>query len=643
MIVKEFKYDIKNKHDMSLFGAFPVSDRLLFCLKFDDEDPDAVTMYIHNDAWNCGEKADHGFSFEKIGEGEFSLEISFDSFGELWSGDLSDGGCGLFYYHYLVHCGDDTVTYGGEAPTALEEIENGVGERQLLIYKDCYTTSHSFSSGVVYHIFVDRFRRSGRCGVKNGSILDEDWDGGIPQFGEYPGAEVSNNVFFGGDLYGITEKIGYIASLGTKTIYLSPIFDAYSNHKYDTADYLSVDEMFGGDDALRELCDKASEYGIDIILDGVFNHTGSDSIYFNKEGKYDSIGAYQSEKSPYYGWYTFTEYPDEYESWWGVKILPRVNSGNDDFKSFICENVVKKWMNCGVSGWRLDVADELDESFIEQLRASVKKENPDGVIIGEVWEDASDKVSYGYRRHYLGGNQLDSVMNYPLRSAVIEYVKYGNTEALRRFTEGTYRRYPKQSSDNLMNFLGTHDTERILSILGGEECGDKTNKELSALKMTEEERNSARERLKTAYGLIAGLPGAPCVFYGDEAGVEGYRDPFCRKPFPWSSPDIELTEFYRRIGTIRRENAVFRNGLFKIIHLDSDAFVYERIPFAGESDNIDMKIIVCTSRVGQSKITLSSASRELISGKKCSEFELNEGECAYISANIDTEIEIVKE
>ncbi|MBQ4097067.1 MAG: glycoside hydrolase family 13 protein, partial [Clostridia bacterium] len=379
------------------------------------------------------------------------------------------------------------------------------------------------------------------------------------------------------------------------TIYLSPVFDAYSNHKYDGGDYLTVDSMFGGDEALSELCAAARERGINIILDGVFNHTGDDSVYFNKYGRYDSVGAYQSEDSPYRSWYSFGDTKDDYESWWGIKILPRVDSSHPDFQCFICDRVVDKWMKMGVFGWRLDVADELSEDFLMKFRDAVKERNPDGVIIGEVWEDATDKVSYGARRAYLSGGELDSVMNYPLRAAIIEYVKLGNCDFLRHCTEGTYRRYPKCSSDNLMNFLGTHDTERIITILGGVPAGDKTNEQLSMIRMTDAEKALAASKLKLAYSIIAGLPGVPCVFYGDEAGLEGYRDPFCRRPYPWNDVNQNLLEHYRKIGMIRQNTDVFRDGLFRIISLTDSHFVYERTPF-GEGDR---KVIVASSRKGE--------------------------------------------
>ena len=223
---EELKLDTVSSRDMSLFGAFSDTDKIKFILKFDadKEELDKITevsAVIHKDAWNSQKEIYHVAKLERTCDGEFCGICDFAKFLELW-----DDSCGLFYYHYLVKTADGEITLGGEGVRELETIENGIGERQVLVYDSSYKTSKSFAKGVVYHIFVDRFKRSGRCGVKNGAELNEDWDNGIPQYGEYPGAEVSNNVFFGGDLYGIAEKLDYIAALGTKTIYLSPIFDA---------------------------------------------------------------------------------------------------------------------------------------------------------------------------------------------------------------------------------------------------------------------------------------------------------------------------------------------------------------------------------------------------------------------------------
>ncbi len=635
---REYKFDKNNSKDLSLFGAFPNGGIVRFELKVQCEIPvRSAVMEIHADGWNRGFEVRRNLPLSFIGaassadESVFAIDIDFSELLSEWKLECS----GLFYYHYVVLLGDERVELGGEGVTELSVIHNSVGERQLLVYRDDYKTSQEYREGIIYHIFVDRFKRSGRCGIKDTAVLDPDWDNGIPQYAEYPGAHLSNNVFFGGDLYGIIEKLDYIAALGTKTIYLSPVFDAYSNHKYDGGDYLTVDTMFGGDSALAELCRAAKERGMNIILDGVFNHTGDDSVYFNKYGRYPSVGAYQSENSPYRSWYSFGESRDEYDSWWGIKIMPRLNSTNPDFQNFICNRVVEKWMKAGVFGWRLDVADELSEDFLARFRSAVKTRNGDGVIIGEVWEDATDKVSYGHRREYLHGAELDSVMNYPLRSAVIAYVKYGNCDYLRGCTEGTYRRYPKCSSDNLMNFLGTHDTERIITVLGGESAANRSNAELSVMRMTDDERAHAVSRLKLAYSIIAGLPGVPCVFYGDEAGLEGYRDPFCRRPFPWSRINEGLLEHYRRIGTVRRETDVFRDGYFSIISLTDSHVVYERTP----CDKGDTKVIVAASRTGSLKLSFSSSTRAALAEYDFTgEYTVDENCAEYFICASDTKV-----
>ena len=618
---EEYKTDLKTTGDASLFGAFPADSYLRFTLKVRaDQLPDADTpveasIGLHADEWNHYYGKSIFIPMKESTETEAGVRTFFadvqcaDILAEY---ELTDDG--LFYYYYTVKTGENELCLGGEHPVELDVIEHHIGERQLLLYAPDYETSKGFRRGVVYQIFVDRFAKSEahELPVKAGAQFDPDWENGVPQYGEYPGAEVANNVFFGGNLYGIAEKIDYIASLGVTTIYLSPVFDAYSNHKYDTGDYLTVDEMFGGNAALEELCRVAAEHDIQIILDGVFNHTGADSLYFNRFGTYPTVGAYQSEQSPYADWYMFREFPDEYECWWGVKILPRVNSSNPDYQDFIDHLVVPQWMRAGISGWRLDVADELSDEFLYNFRKAVRENNPDGVVIGEVWEDASDKVSYGRRRYYLRGKQLDSVMNYPLRDAILSYVKDGDAGKLRRCTEGTYRRYPKGSSDTLLNFLGTHDTERILTLFGGEPCGDKTNEQLSTLRMTAEERENGAKRLMFAYSVLAGLPGVPCVFYGDEAGMEGYRDPFCRRTFPWHAIDETILAHYRKIGNIRKDREVFRDGLFRILALNPEVFAYVRYPANGGDT-----VLILANRTEKREFSLPDGAKSLESGRIC--------------------------
>ncbi len=644
------------ERDLSLFGAFSRAMGLDFFITTEgDTSPaiQAVTMVIHGDGWGKEKSvwAEYGLTQEK--ENTWHMTLSMDGLCQALFPE-ENAMDGLCYYHYRVETDNETWYYGGEEPERLVPLTEFQGERQLLVYDEHYTAPQGFGNGIIYHVFVDRFSSSyapgsGVCrsfqNQKPTAAANPDWENGIPQFGAYPGAQIPNNVFFGGDLWGVAEKLDYIAALGTGTIYLSPVFTAASNHKYDTGDYLTVDPMFGGDEALAHLCREAKKRGIRILLDGVFNHTGSDSVYFNREGHFSSLGAYQSKESPYADWYTFFAYPDEYESWWGVKVLPRVNSDEESYRRFLFDKVIPKWMDIGVYGWRLDVADELSDAFLTELRQCVRAKNPDGAVIGEVWEDATDKVSYGKRRLYLHGNGLDGVMNYPLREAVIAWILRGDENALRRGTERLYRRYPKWASDNQMNFLGTHDTLRILTALAGEAEGVHTNAELSQMRMTAEERALGMTRLQAAYALLTAMPGVPCVFYGDEVGMEGYRDPFCRRPFPWhkltaGSQEEALLTYYRRIGCIRRQETVLHDGTMRLLSVDDKAVLFVREPWKGEAH----RILVCVNRGTEAlTITTPTAVQELIGEETWSagEHKLTGGQAVYLRMDTDVCLDAV--
>lgn len=431
--------------------------------------------------------------------------------------------------------------------------------------------------GVIYHVFVDRFNRGGRSIIKQSSEYPKDWEV-IPEFPEYPGAYLKNNTLFGGTLDGIREKLPYIASLGTSIIYLSPVFESVSNHKYDTADYMSVDSSFGGDDALADLINEARKYGIDVILDGVFNHTGADSLYFNKYARYDTVGAYQSQKSPYYSWYDFKAFPDDYTSWWGIEILPRINPDKPECREYFIGDggVVEKYAKMGVRGFRLDVADELSDDFIKEIKAKLLSVSENALLYGEVWEDASNKIAYGRRKKYYLGDELDGVMNYPLREGIIDYLKNKSTEKIEYALTTVLNNAPKRIRDTQMNLLGTHDTERILTVLGGKSGEGRTNAELAISRMTENERAHGVRLLKIAYTALATLPGIPAVFYGDEVGLEGYGDPFNRMPYPWGKEDAELLSHYRKIGKLRKVSTAYRDGEFKLLHLDTDLLLFTR-------------------------------------------------------------------
>ncbi len=446
---------------------------------------------------------------------------------------------------------------------------------QFLVVEEKYETPEWFGDGIIYHVFVDRFAKSGETPERDDAVYYYDWYNTVPEYPDHVGGFLRNNTFFGGNLWGVIEKLDYISSLGTETIYLSPIFKAYSNHKYDTGDYMVVDECFGGDKALKTLIKECEKRGMKVILDGVFNHVGEDSIYFNKFGKYDSVGAYQSKKSKYYKWFNFYNFPEDYDSWWGIKNLPKVNK-IPEFKSFICDKVIKKYMDMGISGWRLDVADELDGEFLKQITHSIKSSKKDSVVVGEVWEDASCKSAYGEQKHYFDDDRLDSVMNYPLRNGIISFLMSGNSRELKSVLKVLISHYPERKHNLLMNILGTHDTERILTVLGGESSYGLPNGILANKKLSEESRKGAIKKLKDGYALLTALPGVPCIYYGDEAGMEGYHDPFNRRTYPWGREAVDVVEFFSELGKIRKENKVLRNGHIRLFESDDDVLAFER-------------------------------------------------------------------
>lgn len=567
MNLYEKKYN--DGKELSLQGAFSIKQAISFKLYIPRRCGAAmVRLHLFGEGISDKSYKVYNLSWETLNNGYdiYSVDI-----------DMSKIGIGLYYYKYEVI--SKTVSFYGKINEgdSLQEIKSNNGLIQLLIYQDD-TRPEWIYGGIMYHIFVDRFCKSGKCTPKDTAIINDDWYNGIPQYASVPGGYVENNMFFGGDLYGIIEKLDYIKSLGVNCLYLSPIFEAYSNHKYDTGDYMTIDSMFGGEKALDELINAAKERNIHIILDGVFNHTGSDSIYFNKENRYSTIGAYQSKTSKYYDWYDFRQYPEDYECWWNVKILPRVKSDTPSYKKYILGDggVVEKWMKKGIYGFRLDVADELSDEFLSDLNHKLKSIKPDGIVYGEVWEDASNKIAYNKRKKYFLGNELDSVMNYPLREAIIEYIKYGKYDFFISTCSILYSHYPKPNTDALMNVLGTHDTERILTVLGGDSPVGLSNAQLSIKKMNNLQRKQGIERLKLAYTILATVPGVPCIYYGDEVGMEGYNDPFNRRPYPWGRENKELLEYYKYLGNIRINENLYKQGKFDIVMCNEDVLAFAR-------------------------------------------------------------------
>ena len=561
-----------NNKEVSSLGTFSVNDSVCFKLYIPRKcGATSVNLHLFGEGIDNKSYRVIEFKWEEL-KGNKDVYTTFINMNEL--------GIGLYYYKYEVV--SDKIKYfgGGDDCSEIKQIENNSndGMIQLLVYSEQENKPEWIYGGIIYHIFVDRFKKSGKCAPKEYAIMNNDWYNGIPQYADVPGGFVENNMFFGGDLYGIIEKLDYIKSLGVNCLYLSPIFDAYSNHKYDTADYMSIDSMFGSEEAFDLLVSEVKKRDMHIILDGVFNHTGSNSVYFNKNGDFNSIGAYQSKESPYYEWYNFKKYPDEYECWWDVKILPRVKSDTKSYRDFILGDggVIEKWMKKGIDGFRLDVADELSDDFLRILNKKLKGINPNGIIYGEVWEDASNKIAYGNRKMYFLGNELDSVMNYPFREAIIEYLKYGNSDFFAKTCNMLTSHYPKANANALMNVLGTHDTERILTVLGGDSSDGYSNEELSTKKMTLSQRKKAINMLKMAYTIIATVPGVPCIYYGDEAGMEGYRDPFNRLPYPWGKEEKEILDHYKKIGMIRINEKIYKDGSFGLVECNQNLLAFAR-------------------------------------------------------------------
>jgi glycosidase len=398
--------------------------------------------------------------------------------------DTNELGVGLYYYYIVISAafGKIYASKSGRAVSFSKDMTEA--KFQFSISQFDNTEPSPFSDGIIYHIFVDRFARGRQLLKKEGAVYPEDWSS-IPEFPSYPGAPLKNNTFYGGSLDGITERLDYISSLGTTLIYLSPIFESPSNHKYDTADYMKVDEMFGGEKSLVRLIKEAKKRGIGIILDGVFNHTGADSVYFNRYGNYGDGGAYRNKNSEYFDWFEFKHYPEDYTCWWGIEILPRLNTKCTSCMDFFVgkNGVIEKYSKLGIAGFRLDVADELSDAFIKKIKKKLTEINKANILYGEVWEDASNKIAYGVRKKYYLGSELDGVMNYPLRKGLIDYAKNKSTHELEYALTDIINNAPTKIRNMQMNLLGTHDTERIITALVGQSGQERTNTELSTLRL----------------------------------------------------------------------------------------------------------------------------------------------------------------
>ena len=500
---------------------------------------------------------------------------------EWWDCHYTPDHPGLFWYWFELHTaqGKLRLTRRADSRAELADASQKGAVWQLTCYSSRLETPEWLTGGILYQIFPDRFAASGlpKEGVPDDRRLRSDW-GGQPEWRPDEQGVVRNNDYFGGDLAGIEARLDRLKELGVTCLYLNPIFEAHSNHRYNTADYTRIDPLLGTREDFRSLARTAAQLGIRIVLDGVFSHTGDDSRYFNREHRYPELGAYESLGSPYAGWYTFLHWPEEYESWWGFTTLPRINKHHPDYRRFINgeQGIARRWLRSGAGGWRLDVADELPDGFLDEFRRAVKAEDPQALIIGEVWEDASHKESYGHRRRYLLGDQLDTVMNYPFREAILRFLTGGPSSHLINTVMDIEEHYPPACLRLLMNSLSTHDTERALTVLGGEPAGGHGREWQAAHALSGEQRESARQRMKLAAALQYCLPGIPCIYYGDEAGMEGYRDPFNRGCYPWGEEDEELLSWHRQLGKLRHASPSLREGRFLPLCSAPEVLCFER-------------------------------------------------------------------
>ena len=604
--------------------------------------PDRGEATPYDMTWVGYEPAPH--DAPKMGCGSVQAQGEYDVF----QITLGPRAVGLYWYCFWLKrdAGDVGVGCHERQPVLTPDPEPW----QLSVYEQGLSTCPWLEGGIIYHVFVDRFAKAGEIPPKPDALMRTDW-GGTPTYAPNAQGIVENRDFFGGNLNGICEKLPYLQDLGVTCLYLSPIFEAHSNHKYDTGDYFKIDPMFGTLRDFQELCAQARARGMAVVLDGVFNHTGDDSRYFNRCGTYPEPGAYQAEPSPYDEWYDFAHHPEDYASWWGIKILPAIKKDSPSFRRFITgpDGVIAYWMAQGASGFRLDVADELSDAMLDGIREAVKGQNREngcegtrendstgnreskreethedspgeglasnpaenqenqneigyrpGLVLGEVWEDASNKIAYGARRRYLLGRQLDSVMNYPLMHAILQYARGGKAATLAAALAALVDHYPACVLHNLMNCLGTHDSLRALTALGDVPMEALSKAQQAATRMTPQQLVTAKARLKLASLLQFTLPGVPSIYYGDEAGMEGGADPFCRRCYPWDAPDDELVAHYQNLAELRC-NPVFQRGDYRLLQSQNGIFAFCR------EDAENCVTVICNAGVRAVEVCVEGA------------------------------------
>ncbi len=460
---------------------------------------------------------------------------------------------------------------------------------RLTVYRKGFDTPAWFRRSIMYQVFPDRFAPDDSDTAQNGLTYHRKkgrrmdfspWDKPVKWQPCDDEAGYMPNDFYGGTFKGIESKLPYLKELGIGVLYLNPIVESCSNHRYDTADYNRPDPILGTMEDFEHLVQEAKKLGIQIMLDGVYSHTGADSVYFNRYNTYDTEGAFQSMNSPYYPWYVFSEYPNKYRAWWGFESLPEVDENNPDWQEFVItgeNSVVRNWLRKGTCGWRLDVADELPDNILELIRKATKEESPDHVVMGEVWEDAIEKESYGVKRTYALGNALDTVMNYPFRTACLDFL-CGHTDAhaMADFLLSQRLHYPKPMYYALMNLLASHDVPRIrtmLAIAPDNPPSERAQQVQRIISAEEDENGAALQKLASALSFF--IPGVPSVYYGDETGMNGFTDPFNRAPFTMGN--VPLVDWYKQLAALRNAHPALSTGSMAVCAPNSDVVLVLRM------------------------------------------------------------------
>lgn len=503
----------------------------------------------------------------------------------------------LIWYSFIVTTSDGAQVRVGarDGSTGGQGVmytdRNDVPSFQITVYKHREHRPSWYERGMVYQIFPDRYRRDAKWRERAqavvakprkgpGKHLVERWEE-PPVYDRNEDKSIRSWDFYGGSLEGIREDLPRLKGMGITAIYLNPIFEALSNHRYDTGDYLSIDPMLGTEEDFRRLADDAAAMGISLILDGVFNHTGDDSIYFNRFGNYPGTGAWQSEDSPWRDAYCWHE-DGTYDSWWGIDNMPALNEKSEHVRNLLLgkDGVIRTWLRAGARGWRLDVADELSDELIAEIKSAVLEERPDGLLLGEVWEDASNKVSYSELRRYLLGDELDSAMNYPLRDAILGFLVGGETahqcaERLETLREN----YPPEALSCCLNLLGSHDKPRIASVLGGGPNESQLpEEERGRFRLDENSMGLAKGRFWLATLMQMTFPGVPSIYYGDEYGLEGLSDPGNRRtlPTPEDARDRDMLTMVRNTSMLRRALPFLIDGTLESFALNDDVLCVKR-------------------------------------------------------------------